>query len=134
MSTSANQRLDGLLVSRIDPLQTIDSIESAICREDRVDSTVDCQGGEDGVLGIEALVSLEEVDSPLNVIGLYRMPPGERRDASRSFCRTPSVPGSPRSLVRELLKQVDAGLALKIPQGGEARDLAARLPIGMLST
>ena len=70
-------------------------------------------------------MSLEEVDSPLNVVGLDWVPPGELCDASRSFCRTLSVPGSPRSLVRELLKEVDAGLALKITHGSQARDLAA---------
>jgi len=109
---SADQPRDGSLVAGIDSLQTVDSVEGSIRGEDRVYSAVDRDGGEDGILGIETFVSLEQVDSTLNVVGLDRMPPGEHCDASRDFCRVPPVAGSPRPLMRELLKQIDAGLAL----------------------
>ncbi len=107
-----------MLVGWIDSLQSVDCVEGAIRREDRIYAPVDSQGGIDCILGIEALVGLEKVDSPLNVVGLDRVPPDEPRDASRSFRRTQSIASSTRSLVRELLKQVDAGLALKIAHSG----------------
>jgi hypothetical protein len=130
---SADQFPNSPLIGRINSLQAVDFVEGSIRGEDGVYPTVDRKGGEDGILGIEALVSLEEVDSPVNVIGLDRMPPGELCNASRSFRRALSVAGSPRSLVRELLKQIDTGLALQITHGGQACYLAARVSIRVLS-
>ena len=64
-----------MLIGWVDSLQAVNPVESAIRCEDRIDSSIDREGGEDRILGIEALVGLEKVDSPLNVIGLDWMPP-----------------------------------------------------------
>jgi hypothetical protein len=62
---SADQARDGSLVGGIDPLLALDFVEGPIRREDRVDSAIDREGREGGILGFEALVSLEEVDREL---------------------------------------------------------------------
>lgn len=62
------------------------------------------RAGENGVTGAEARVGLEEVDSPLNVVGLDPVPPDELGDVANRLCRARAVSGAARSLVNELLK------------------------------
>jgi hypothetical protein len=130
---STDQRGHCSLIGWVDSLELVDFVEGAIGCEDCVDSAIDREGGEDGVLGVKALVGLEEVNSTLDVIWLDRMPPGQFCDAPGSLCCAWSVAGSPCSLVRQLLKQVDARLTLQITRSGQAYDLAAWLPIQVLS-
>lgn len=131
-ATSADQCRDGSLVGRIDSFQAIDSVEGSIRGEDRVDSAIDREGGEDGVASVELAMRFEQVDPSLNVIGLYGMPPGERGDTAGRFRRAEEIPGSPLSLVHELLEKIGARLSLQVTSSSPAHDLAAWLLIGML--
>jgi hypothetical protein len=131
--SGAGQRGDGLLVSWIDALEAVNVIEGPIRGEDCVDSTVERQGGKDGVPGVETGMSLEEVDSALHIIYLYRVPPSQLGDVADRLGDTRSVSRAPRSLVRELLQQICAGLALEFPGARSAHDFSARLSVGMLS-
>ena len=130
---SGDKRGDGSLVSRVDALEAIDSIESSVGGEDGVDAPVDREGGEDGVARVEPIVGFVEVYPPLHVIGLKGVPPGEFGDSSRSFRRAAPIPRAPRPLVDELLEEIGAGLALQVAGRRPADDLAARLPVAMLA-
>ena len=123
-----------MLVGRVDPFQAVDLIERSIRGENRVDSAVDCEGREDGVASAELVVRLEQVDPALDVMWLHGMPPGERGDTSGGFRRAEAIPRPARSLVRELLKEIRACLALQVAARRPPHDLAARRLVWMLST